>query len=194
MSEEENPPAPPAPVETPPAPEGEEVEDARLAAARQEAIERRQALKPWREIEKDFGLNPEQVRDALAKAKPDKGDEALVDAEAIKRDARREADAAANSRIIRSEVKALAADLFADPADAPLYLDLSKFDVDDDGEIDEAEITAALKKVLERKPHLGKSRTPKPDKAQGHREAGTPSVQAGREMHEERHARKGTTT
>lgn len=80
------------------------------------------------------------------------------DADQIRADAAREAQDKANLRIVRSEVKALAASKFADPADAVALLlandQLSKFDVDDDGNVDEDEINEALDELLEKKPHL----------------------------------------
>lgn len=112
--------------------------------------------------------------DALRPAPPknDKGggkdSEEQVDVEQIKRDATRDATEKANARIVSSEVRALAAELFEDPSDAPLYLDLSKYDVDDDGNVDAAEIKADLKKLIESKKHLAKKAgRPKPDKTQG---------------------------
>lgn len=69
---------------------------------------------------------------------------------------RAEVTSKANKRIVRSEVKAIATELFADAADAPLYVDLDQFEVDDEGDVDATAITAALKEVLKRKPHLAK--------------------------------------
>lgn len=62
--------------------------------------------------------------------------------------------AKANDRIIRSEVKAAAKGVLADPADAYKFLDLGSFEVSEDGEVDEAAITAALKTLVEQKPYL----------------------------------------
>jgi hypothetical protein len=45
--------------------------------------------------------------------------------------------AKANDRILRSEVKAAAKGVLADPADAYKFLDLDSFEVDDDGEVDD---------------------------------------------------------
>lgn len=152
----------------------------RYQKARQEAAERRRELRPWRGIAKDYGLTPEQVRERLDGKGP-QGDEPKVDADAIRREADRSAAEKANQRIVRAEVRAAAADLFADPSDAPLFVDLSKFDVDEDGSVDEDEIRDDLKAVLEKKPHLAKragrlgdapeaaSKTPRPDPSQGAR-------------------------
>lgn len=76
------------------------------------------------------------------------------DAEAVKAEARREALAEANERILRSEVKAAAAGKLADPADALRLLDLSALEVDDDGSVDEDEIADAIDDLVKRKPYL----------------------------------------
>lgn len=62
--------------------------------------------------------------------------------------------AKANDRIRRSEVKAAAKGVLADPADAYKFLDLDAFEVSDDGEVDEAAITAALEDLVKSKPYL----------------------------------------
>lgn len=60
----------------------------------------------------------------------------------------------ANGRIVRSEVKAAAKGVLADPADAYKFLDLDSFEVSDDGEVDDTAIEAALKALVEQKPYL----------------------------------------
>lgn len=65
-----------------------------------------------------------------------------------------EALAAANARILKSELKALATGKLADPTDAALYVDLTKFSVSDDGEVDSDALTNAIADLLEKKPHL----------------------------------------
>lgn len=60
----------------------------------------------------------------------------------------------ANGRILRSEVKAAAKGVLADPADAYKFLDLDTFEVSDDGEVDEDAIKAALETLVEKKPYL----------------------------------------
>lgn len=83
---------------------------------------------------------------------PPEGDE--PDLESIRADAAKEANLAAAQRIVKSEVKAAAAGKLADPADAYKFLDLTEFEVDDDGNVDEAEIAEAINDLLERKPYL----------------------------------------
>lgn len=74
-------------------------------------------------------------------------------------------------RAVKSEVRSLAADLFADKTDPEAHLDLTAY-VGDDGDIDTDQITADLADLLERKPHLGKAkpdterRRPAPDRTQ----------------------------
>ncbi|MGW7350951.1 phage scaffolding protein [Streptomyces sp. NPDC054784] len=76
----------------------------------------------------------------------------------------------AQQRAVRAEVKALAANSFADPDDAHAFLDLAAY-VDSDGDVDGAAIERDLAGLLERKPHLGKPdpgpRRPAPDRTQG---------------------------
>ena len=65
-----------------------------------------------------------------------------------------EALAAANGRILKAEMRAAAAGKLADPADALLYIDLSSFEVDDDGAVDGAAIAAAVEDLVKTKPYL----------------------------------------
>jgi hypothetical protein len=74
-------------------------------------------------------------------------------------------------RAVTSEVRSLAADLFADKTDPEAHLDLNVY-VGDDGDIDTDQITVDLADLLARKPHLGKAkpdterRRPAPDRTQ----------------------------
>lgn len=83
-----------------------------------------------------------------------KGDDETPDVDAIRTQAAREAIEKANARILRSEVKALAAGKFHDVSDALLNLDLSTFEVDENGDVDPEEISEAIEDLLSRKPHL----------------------------------------
>lgn len=139
-----------------------------LEAERERARRARQQLAPWQQIAREFGLTPEQARDALRKAQG-AGDEV----EQARRSAALEATSKANARIVRAEVRAIAAESFADPGDAALYLNLESYEVDDEGEVDGDAIRADLAEVLKRKPHLGKSGAPKPDRSQGARGNGS---------------------
>lgn len=81
-------------------------------------------------------------------------DEAQQDAEKARRDAEATATAAANKRILRSELKAAAAGKLADPSDAAAFIDLAQFEPDADGEFDSTEIAEAISDLIKRKPHL----------------------------------------
>lgn len=78
----------------------------------------------------------------------------LSDADKVKREAETTALTKANDRIKRSEIKAAAKGVLADPADAFKFLDLDKFEVDDDGNVDEDEIASALEDLVKTKPYL----------------------------------------
>lgn len=109
----------------------------------------------------------DEDRDLASKSDLEKAEAKLAAAEKLA------ADTAA--RAVKAEVKAAAGE-WADPADAPRYLDdLSKYITD--GVIDEDAISADLAAVLEAKPHLKKAtevvkpKAPKPDPSQGNRGA-----------------------
>lgn len=65
-----------------------------------------------------------------------------------------EAMARANARIVKSEVKAAAKGVLADPQDAYRFLDLDQFEVDDDGNVDEDDIADAIADLVKNKPYL----------------------------------------
>ena len=65
-----------------------------------------------------------------------------------------EAIVRANARIVKSEVKAAAKGVLADPADAYKFLDLDQFEVDDDGNVDEDDIADAIADLVKKKPYL----------------------------------------
>jgi hypothetical protein len=87
------------------------------------------------------------------------GEKAIEDAKAA---ARAEALAEVNARVLRSEVKAIAAGKLADPSDAARLLDLSRFEVDADGNVDAKAIAAAIDALVKEKPYLGVTRRPGP--------------------------------
>lgn len=60
----------------------------------------------------------------------------------------------ANERILKAEVRAQAAGKLADPQDALLHIDLSSFEVGDDGEVDASAITDAISDLITKKPYL----------------------------------------
>lgn len=91
-----------------------------------------------------------------------------------------EADGSARfkQKILRSEIKAAAADLLNDPADAYRFLDVEQFDVSEDGDVDEDEIAAAITDLLEKKPYLAKTQGERRRKGSangGYRKDSTPT-------------------
>lgn len=70
----------------------------------------------------------------------------------------READHAAvekaNNRIRSMSLKLAAKGKLSDPSDASKFIDMSEFDVDDDGEVDEDAISAAVDALVKSKPYL----------------------------------------
>ena len=131
-----------------------------LSDAGRRAIEReradakaaRDALRPWRVLAKELGVKgPEEIKSRLAAITREQADHAAaIDA------ARQEVLSKANTRIVKSEIKALAADLLADTSVAPRYLDVSDYEVDDDGNVDTKKVQADLKRLLAEKPHLAR--------------------------------------
>lgn len=133
--------------------------EAALGDAGKKALE---AMKAERKAARDEAAAAKAELAAL-KAKAD-GKEAEF---AAQQEAQRITDAAlsaANQRILKSEVKAAAKGVLADPQDAYKFLDLDSFEVDNDGNVDESAITAALDALVASKPYLA---------AQGKRFQGT---------------------
>lgn len=75
-------------------------------------------------------------------------------ADEIRRQAEQAAAAKANARIVRSEIRAAAAGKLADPKDALTFLDASKFEVAENGDVDSEEIADAIDDLLKSKPYL----------------------------------------
>lgn len=91
--------------------------------------------------------------------------------EAAKNEGRTEALAAANTRLLSAEARALAAEAkFASPALAVRALDLSDVKVNDDGSVDADTIKTKLKELADSGAFVietGEKPRPKPDRAQG---------------------------
>lgn len=93
-----------------------------------------------------------------------------------RRQAESDALAKANARIVKAEVRAAAAGKLADPADALNFIDLTEFEVGEDGDVDQDDIAEAIDDLLRRKPYLaaqGGTKSPKPDRSQGAKGKGT---------------------
>lgn len=146
--------------------------------------------KPFFDAMKEHGLTADQALELIAKAKaePPKGDDPPVDEAKIRREAERDADAKANARIVRSEVRALAAESFNNPADALHNLSLDDYEVNEDGDLTDPEaVKADLAKVLKDNPHYAKGKGgPRPDPSQGPR--GDNPVDPGPGLSRLRHA------
>jgi hypothetical protein len=119
----------------------------------------RAALAKERQARKDA----EKARRAAEKALADfqaqqsagaEQDAAKAAAEQARRDAEAAALAKANGRILAAELKAAAKGVLADPSDAAAFIDLSQFEVGDDGSVDADEISGAISDLIKRKPHL----------------------------------------
>lgn len=168
------PPADPPPGNDPPSddPPADDFE-AKFNAQRTINRQLEKDAKPFFAALKAHGLSTADAVALIEKAKstPPKGDDDPIDADAIRRDAEKSATEAANAKIIRSEVRALAAEAFANPADALHNLDLSDYEVDDNGELtDPKKVKADLAQVIKDNPHYAKKGTgPRPDPSQGPR-------------------------
>ncbi|MFJ9662823.1 hypothetical protein ACIRPR_33350 [Streptomyces griseoflavus] len=92
--------------------------------------------------------------------KPADGDQ--PDPDALVRQAEATALARVNERLVKAEVKAAAAGKLADPADAHRFLDLTQFEVDDDGNVDAEEVADAIDDLLKSKPYLAAQGGTKP--------------------------------
>lgn len=110
----------------------------------------RDGLRPWLGLARDLGVKgPDEIRSRLAALNSEQQDHAAaIDA------ARAEVLGKANARIVKAEIKVLAAKDFADPADAATFLKVEDYEVDDDGNVDAKSIKRDLADLLRRKPHL----------------------------------------
>ncbi|WP_435107346.1 hypothetical protein [Nocardiopsis synnemataformans] len=120
--------------DTPLGPKGEKA----LAA---EKARRRAEAKRRRELEAEL----DKLRN---------GDGKADDPDTIRRQAEQAATAKANTRLLRAEVRAVAAGKLADPKDALRFLDLDQFEVDENGDVDNDEIADAITDLINRKPYL----------------------------------------
>lgn len=120
----------------------------------------KRALEAERRARKEADDARKKAEDELAeirKGQMSESEKAIEEARTAGRD---EATSAANERVIRSEVRAAAAGKLEDPADAVKFLDLGKFKVGDDGNVDEAAITSAIDELVKDKPYLAARRGP----------------------------------
>ena len=100
---------------------------------------------------KGLGLTPEQLQQLIAKSEEDAK---TAEQARVQREAEQAAVSKANQRLVRAEVKAAATGKLANPQLALRLLDLSSFDVDDDGEVDSDAISAAIDELISKEPYL----------------------------------------
>jgi hypothetical protein len=136
--------APPAGEVETPVPGEEALGDPGKKALDTMKAEKRAALQEARDAKAE--------RDAL-QAKLD-GKEAEHAAAQERRALEDAALAKANERILKAEIRAAAATALADPTDALLYLDLSNFEVGNDGEVDTDAVRSAIADLVKNKPYL----------------------------------------
>lgn len=137
--------------------EGEPLGDAGKKALEQERAARKAAEKASRKAEAELA--------DLRKQSMSEQERAVVEA---REQARTEALAEANRRIINAEVKAAAAGKLANPKLGTRLLDLDQFKVDDEGNVDVEAISAAIDGLLEAEPYLAAGATPRtPGSADG---------------------------
>lgn len=128
--------------------EGTEAEKA-LGDAGTQALAR---MKAERKVANDRARKAEQEL-AAERAKAE-GKEAEHQASLEAQKVRDEALAVANTRILKAEIRAAAAQKLADPQDALRFIDLSEFEVGSDGEVDAEAIAKAVADLIEKKPYL----------------------------------------
>lgn len=152
-------------------PEEEQLETPEDTAPETEAEEERDWRSDFlgqRKVNRDLEKKLKEARDradALEKKQPATAE---PDVEAIRRQIQQETQAEVNQRILALEIKAAAAGKLADPADAHKFIDLTNFEVNDDGSVDSTEIAAALDDLLKSKPYLAaKGGSPRPGSADG---------------------------
>jgi hypothetical protein len=75
-----------------------------------------------------------------------------------RREAREEATRDLNSRLVRAEAKAVATGRLADPEDIVRYVDLSQFEVDENGNVDVKALNKEIDTLLKAKPYLAAQR------------------------------------
>lgn len=109
---------------------------------------RRDAEKARKALEKELA----ELKAAGASAAEQ--DEARKAIEEARREAEQAAAARANERILSAEIRAAAAGKLADPSDAARYLDMTEFEVGDDGSVDAEAISEAISDLIKKKPYL----------------------------------------
>lgn len=164
--------APPAPVEPPAT-----VDDKPLGPNGEKALDSERALRA--EAEKRARVAEAEL-EKFRTANQTEHEKAL---EAARREGRAEVQTVANKRLVSAEVRAYAADAgFQDPKDAVVQLAeaIGGIAVTEAGDVDEAAVQAAVKKLAESKPYLLKPSGPvvpafAPNPGQGQHQPSKPS-------------------
>lgn len=127
--------------ETPEEPDEQQKDEDEEPDYKAEVLKIKEALRKERKARRDA----EQKANAKPEGDPEKEREQLR-AEVMKE---------ANGRILRSEIKAVAAGMLSNPELAPRLLDLDEFEVDAEGNVPVDDIKSALEDVLKQNPGLG---------------------------------------
>lgn len=136
-----------------------------IEAERKAAKRAKDAYKPFAQLARDTGLSVDEMRKRLTTAQTggtdskDSKAEDKVDVEEIRRQTKAEVSAKSDARFVRAAVKAEASALLNDPADAIKFLDLSDYEVDEDGEVDAAQVKRDLRSLIADKPYLAKKKS-----------------------------------
>lgn len=123
--------------------------EAALGDAGKKALDAMKAK--WRAAEAEAKRVTDEVAALRAAAEGREAEhQATIESQKVKDDAL----AAANTKIAKANLRAAAAGKLADPTDALTFIDVSTFEVDDDGNTDEAALTAAIADLIKSKPYL----------------------------------------
>jgi hypothetical protein len=136
----------------PPDSKDDDKPDPKLGAAGERALREERAART--KAERDAKAVKKELDDLKAASATD-AEKAIAKA---KQEGKTEALKLANARVMKSEIKAAAAGRLANPAVAVRLLDPDDF-TDDDGEVDEKKLKAAIDQLLKDEPYLaGKGR------------------------------------
>lgn len=153
MADEQPPPG------TPPADQQQEDDKGRAGGDRQVLADLADERKARQAAEKAAG-DAKRELDQLRQQSMSDADKAVAAARA---EGRSEALKTANERLLRAEVRALAANVLADPDDAVHLLDLAAYEANSDGDFDRKRIKADLDALVKSKPYL----SPRPGNGAG---------------------------
>lgn len=122
----------------------------------------KKALAAERAAAKAAEKRARELEKRLAEIEAENQTEAEKAIAAAKAEGRTEALSVANRRILAAEVKSAAAGVLQNPDLAVRLLDLDEFEVDDDGNVDDRAIKAAVARLVKDEPYLGAGAKPAP--------------------------------